>query len=56
MSICVQLARDLGLLLARIVIVHHEEYVVSQQSYVDVRRPAEKAHHLSVEEITVARS
>ena len=46
----VQLARNLGILLARTV-VHHEEHVVSQQLYVDIYCPAEKAHHLPVEEM-----
>ena len=38
----VQLARDLGILLASTV-VHHEEYVESHQPYVDVRCPAKKS-------------
>ena len=42
MSVRVQLARDLGILLARAVVVHQEEHVASQQPYVDVRCPAEK--------------
>ena len=33
--------------------VHHEENVAAQQSYVDVRCPAEKALHLPVEEMAV---
>ena len=52
--ICVQLARDLGLLLARTVVVHHEEHVALQQSYVDVHCHSEKAHLLPVEEMAVA--
>ena len=52
--ILVQLVRDLGILLVRVV-VHQEEHVASQQSYVDMRCPAEKAHHLPVEEMIVAR-
>ena len=47
----VKWARDLGFLLARRVVVHH---VASQQPYVNVRCPAEKAHHLLVEEMAVA--
>ena len=38
----VQLARDLGILLARAV-VHNEEHVASQKLYVDLRCPAEKS-------------
>ena len=62
-TICVQLARDLGILLARAVVVHHREHVVSQQLYdymlsqqlyVDMHCPAQKAHHLPVEEMAVA--
>ena len=34
-------------LLARAV-VHHQEHVVSQQLYVDMRCPAEKAHDIPV--------
>ena len=51
--ICVHLARNLGILLARAVIVHHVQ-VASQQPYVDMHCPAEKAHHLPVQEMTVA--
>ena len=36
-----QLARDLGILLARAVL-HHEEHVASQQPYMDMRCPAKK--------------
>ena len=50
----VQLARDLVSLLARAVVVHHEDNVASQQLYVDMRCPAEKAHHFPVEEMVVA--
>ena len=55
MSICVQLVRYLGILLVRALLVHHEEHVALQQLYVDVRCPAEKACHLAVEEMVVAR-
>ena len=51
----VELARALGILLARAVVAHHEEHVMSQQLYVNESCPAEKAHHLSVEEMAVAR-
>ena len=51
----VQLVRDLGILLVRTVVVHHEEHVAWQQPYVDLSCPAEKAHQLPVDEITVAR-
>ena len=37
----------------RAVVVHHEEHVALQQPYMDVHCPAEKAHRLSVEEMTV---
>ena len=47
-----QLAKDLGILLVRTV-VHNEEHVVSQQPHVDVHWPAEKAHHLPIEEMAV---
>ena len=33
----------------------HEEHVASQQPYVGVSCPAEKAHHFPVEEMAVAR-
>ena len=49
----VQLARDLIMLTKAV--LHHEEYIVSQQPLADVRCPAEKPHHLSVEEIAIAR-
>ena len=52
--ICVQLARDLGILLVRAVVVHHEVHVASHQSFVDMCCPAEKSHHLPVEEMAVA--
>ena len=42
------------ILLARAVVVHHEEQVALQQPFVDLLCPAEKAHHLPVEEMTVA--
>ena len=42
-----------GNLMARAV-VHHKEHIVSQQPYVDVHCPAEKAYHLPVEEMAVA--
>ena len=45
------MVRDLGILLAKTIVVHHEEHVVLQQPYVDMRCPAEKAHHLTVEEV-----
>ena len=32
----------------------HEEHVESQQPYVDLRFPTEKAHYIPVEEMTVA--
>ena len=35
-------------------VVHHEEQVASQQPYMDVRWPAENAHHLPGEEMAVA--
>ena len=54
MSIRVQLARDLEILLARAV-AHHKEHVALQQPYVDVHCSAEKAHHHPVEEMSVAR-
>ena len=44
------MARDLGILLARVV-VDHKEHVVSQQLYVDVHCPAEKAQHLPVDDV-----
>ena len=34
--------------------LHHEEHVALQQPYVDVHCPAEKSHHLPVEEMAVA--
>ena len=49
------LANFLRILLARALVVHHEEHIASQQPYVDVRHPAEKSHHIPVEEITVTR-
>ena len=54
-SVRVQLVRDLGILLSRAVVVHHEEHVASQQPYVNVRCPTKKAHHLPDEEMAVAR-
>ena len=51
----IQFARDLGIWLARAIVVHHEEQVASQQPYVDVSCTVEKVHHLPVEEIAVAR-
>ena len=53
-SIHIELAKDLWILLDRAVVVHHEEHVASQQPYMDERCPAEKAHHLPVEEMLVA--
>ena len=53
-SASVQLARDLGILLSRVVIVHHKEHIVSQQQYVDMHCPPERAYHLPVEEMAVA--
>ena len=41
-------------MLARAVVLHKDN-IASQQLYVDVRCPAEKAHHLPVEEMPVAR-
>ena len=49
--ICVQLERDLGILLTRAVDEYYEKHIVPQQSNVDVYCPAEKACHLSVEEM-----
>ena len=46
MSHTCSIVRNLGFLLARAVVVHHEEHIASQQPYVDVRCPAAKAHHL----------
>ena len=43
-----QLARDVGILLARAAVVHHEDHVVSHQPYVDMCCSAGKAHHLPV--------
>ena len=53
MPIHVELARDLGISLAKTV-VHHEEHVAWQQPYVDVLCPTEKVHHHTVEEMAVA--
>ena len=43
------------ILLARAVVVHHEEHVALQQPYVGMRCPAEKAHRLPVKEMAEAR-
>ena len=42
-------------LLVRVVVIHHEEHVASQQPYVDMRCIAEKAQHLPVAEMEVPR-
>ena len=39
--------------MARTVVIHHEEHLKSQQPYVAVRCPTEKADHLPVEEMAV---
>ena len=44
----VQLARHLGILLARAVVVHHKEHIALQQFYVGMCCPADKVHHLPV--------
>ena len=44
----------MGLLFARAA-VHHKEHSALQQPYVDVYCPAEKAHDLPVEEMSVER-
>ena len=40
-------------MLARVVVLHHEEQVEWQQPYVDVHCPAEKAYHVSIEEMVL---
>ena len=51
---CVHLVRDMGILLSRAVVVHHEEHVASQRLYVGIHCPARKICHLSVEEMAVS--
>ena len=53
-TIHVQLVRDLGILLVRAIVVHHEKHIASQQQSVDVCCLAETAHHLPVEKMAVA--
>ena len=54
MSHTFSIGKGSGDLMAREVLAHHEEHVASQQPYVDVHCPAEKAHHLPVKEMAVA--
>ena len=54
-TVRVQLARYMGILLARAVVVHDEEHTDSQQPEVNMSCLAEKTHHLPVEEMTAAR-